>query len=144
MTDTTNTAAEPTVRVTFSRDRRLYYVNRYDFHRPRSWVGVEPDADGRFEQLPFAFYEVKGGESEELPESHELVQRYVRAESWPERGSDEWVRQLLTVRQNVDRLLVDAEQSVRHYRDDLKLYDALARAHAPWLPPASPEPADAR
>jgi len=99
-----------TVEITFSRDRTLYYVNALDYHRPHSWVGVEPDADGKFKVLPFTFYEVRGGEREKRSESDPLVERYIAAEGWPARGSKEWTAEAFRVREHAAERIANAEQ----------------------------------
>lgn len=89
-------AATPMYTVRYSRDEKFFYVNCFDFGMARHWCAVVPgEMDEKYEVLPFAFYDLKAGREEELPEDHELVKRYFALEHWPTRGTPEWNAALL-------------------------------------------------
>lgn len=45
----------------------------------RDWLSVEKGEDGKYETLPFAFYEVKSGKREPVIPGHHLVALYLDA-----------------------------------------------------------------
>lgn len=69
--------------IIFSKDERLYYIS--DFARPilaRNWLSVEKQADGKYDVLPFAFYEVKHGKIEPISRDDERYKLYAKLEEW--------------------------------------------------------------
>lgn len=125
-----------TVELIFSRDESLYYVTRFDHHRPKSWVSVNPNEDGKYKVLPFAFYEVKSGKWEMRPESDELVQRYAEAEGWPKRESVEWRQGIAQSRSHAEGRRAEHAKSVEFWESEIARLDALIDA-APLSPPST-------
>lgn len=128
--DESNEAVE-TVPVLYSRAGDLYYVERLDMHRPRDWVAVTPDPDGKFRVYPFAFYDVKSGESTTLPIDHVLVQRYIKASKWPARGTPAWIEETTRVRDNMRESLAHEERSVAFYRREIEMAESLLQKYGP-------------
>lgn len=131
MTTETTTPAARDVMLVFSRDGRLFYAQGFDYHTPRNWCAVEPNADGKYEVLPFAFYEVKAGESRSVPETDPLVTLYAKCEGWPERGSAAWVEEITRVRANTENLLQHDRRSVRYHEDRIAYMDSLLAHYGP-------------
>lgn len=48
----------------------------------RNWLGVEKDESGKYEVLPFAFYEVKSGKHEPVTRDDERYRLYAQLEGW--------------------------------------------------------------
>ncbi len=61
--------------IIYSRDGKLFYTMPRGV-RPRDWMALEKDAEGKYQCYPFAFYEIKSGRREWVSHSHELVKRY--------------------------------------------------------------------
>lgn len=62
--------------ILFSRDGTYFYVTHTD---GRDWLSVDKKEDGKYDALPFAFYEVKSGERKSLDSHPELVKLYLDA-----------------------------------------------------------------
>lgn len=120
-----------TVSVLYSRAGDLYYVEKLDMNRPRCWVSVMTGADGKFSVYPFVFYEVKSGERATLPIDHEMVQRYIAASDWPERGSSRWVEEHVRVLGNLKASLADEEKRVAWYRNEVAKAESLLQTYGP-------------
>lgn len=61
--------------IIFSRDKKHFYVSHTD---ARNWLSTEPMENGKYDALPFAFYEVKSGERELADEDSDLVKLYLK------------------------------------------------------------------
>jgi hypothetical protein len=118
-----------TVELIFSRDRRLYYVKRLDHHRPRSWVAVEQGEDGKYDVLPFAFHEVKSGDTERRPLTDPLVVRYAQAEEWPPRRSIDWHEGMDRARRAARDRRDEQAEELRRLDAEIARLDAAFDAH---------------
>jgi hypothetical protein len=74
------------VSIRYSRDEQLYYIVDGN-HRPKNWVAVNKDEEGKYEVYPFAFYEIKSGKEVSIDDPEwksELYERYIQEEDWEE------------------------------------------------------------
>lgn len=128
MTHPNEANTEETVELIFSRDRKLYYVAGLDHHRPKDWVAVDPDDDGKYKVYSFAFYEVKSGDHERRPIADPLVVRYMESQGWPTRGTPEWVDGIEHARDSAMRQRDEAARKVKFYEDEMDRLTALLAA----------------
>lgn len=134
--------------ITYSRDGKLYYVS-HPIHRSTHWLSVEehemPVPSGRENETfrggvtitkddgreywrdayPFAFYNIKAGDTMPLDENTDLFKDYAATEHWPEPNTREFAERY---RQEIENLKKSVAQAKRDLDSQVERAMALMEA----------------
>lgn len=120
--------ATTTVTIRYDRAGKLYYVQGFEFHRPRNWLAVEKGEDGKHQVYPFAFYEIKSGREEQVSPDDERVKLYADCEGWPKRGSAEWFGELHRLTEGTRKTRNEQRKTLEWYEKEVTRLDGLFAA----------------